>query len=89
MVATRTGSIIETRLKEYPVENVKGSLGFRVFGSSTETAFNYYFKSGFTGMNPVYLLSEVGDSFVVLEDPEKNLTKRVSLSSQDLSLIHI
>ena len=57
VVATRTGSIIETRLKEYPVENVKGSLGFRVFGSSTETAFNYYFKSGFTGMNPVYILS--------------------------------
>ena len=86
VVATRTGSIIETRLKEYPVENVKGSLGFRVFGSSTETAFNYYFKSGFTGMNPVYLLSEVGDSFVVLEDPEKNLTKRVSLSSQDYEI---
>ena len=37
-------------------------------------------------MNPVYLLSEVGDSFVVLEDPEKNLTKRVSLSSQDYEI---
>ncbi len=86
VVATRTGSIIETRLKEYPVENVSGSLGFRVFGSSTETAFNYYFKSGFTGMNPVYLLSEVWDGFVVLEDPEKNLTKRVSLSSQDYEI---
>ncbi len=31
-------------------------------------------------------MSEIGDSFVVLEDPEKNLTKRVSLSSQDYEI---
>ena len=34
VVSISNGSIVEARLKKYPVENVNGSLGFRVFGSS-------------------------------------------------------
>ena len=49
IVNVNTGAIIETRLIEHPVENVKGSLGFRVFGYSNSSSFSYYFKSGFTG----------------------------------------
>ena len=48
VVAVETGAIVETRLKDYRVENVDESLGFRVFGESKESAFSYYFKSGFT-----------------------------------------
>merc|ERR1711991_876313 len=66
VVSISNGSIVEARLKKYPVENVNGSLGFRVFGSSESSAFQYYFKSGFTGIAPVYEVSERGDDFVVL-----------------------
>ena len=34
VVSVSAGSIVESRLKKYSVENVDGSLGFRVFGSS-------------------------------------------------------
>ena len=60
VIAVKTGAIVETRLKEYKVENVAGSLGFRVFGESKESAFSYYFKSGFTGVSPSYQISELG-----------------------------
>ena len=32
VISVANGSIVEARLKKYPVENVLGSLGFRVFG---------------------------------------------------------
>ena len=80
VVSISNGSIVEARLKKYPVENVNGSLGFRVFGSSESSAFQYYFKSGFTGIAPVYEVSERGDDFVVLLDPELGVSKRISFS---------
>ena len=80
VVSVSNGSIVEARLKKYPVENVNGSLGFRVFGSSESSAFQYYFKSGFTGIAPVYEVSERGDDFVVLLDPELGVSKRISFS---------
>ena len=33
---TQTGYIVETRIKEHLVENIDGSLGYRVFGSSED-----------------------------------------------------
>ena len=78
VVATKTGAIVETRLKKHPVENVEGSLGFRVFGQSDESAFNYYFKSGFTSVNPSYVLLERGDGFVTLYDEVLDITKTIS-----------
>ena len=78
VVATKTGAIVETRLKKHPVENVEGSLGFRVFGQSDESAFNYYFKSGFTSVNPTYVLLERGDGFVTLFDEVLGITKTIS-----------
>ena len=78
VVATKTGAIVETRLKKHPVENVEGSLGFRVFGQSNESAFNYYFKSGFTNTNPSYVLVERGDDFVTLYDGVLDITKTIS-----------
>jgi len=64
VVSIPTGNIVETRLKKYPVENVQGSLGYRVFGESKESAFSYYFKSGFTNTSPVYSVSDFGkDSY--------------------------
>ena len=53
VVETQTGYIVETRIKEHLVENIDGSLGYRVFGSSEDGVFNYYFKSGFEG-NPTH-----------------------------------
>ena len=78
VVATKTGAIVETRLKKHLVENVEGSLGFRVFGQSNESAFNYYFKSGFTNTNPSYVLVERGDDFVTLYDGVLDITKTIS-----------
>jgi len=81
VVATKTGAIVETRLKKHPVENVEGSLGFRVFGQSDESAFNYYFKSGFTNINPSYELIERGDDFVTLYDGVLDIKKTISFLS--------
>ena len=67
VVSIESGSIIEARLKKHPVEKVVGSLGFRVFGS--DSVFNYYFKSGFTGSNPSYELLDAGEGYVVLSLP--------------------
>ena len=83
VVSISNGSIVEARLKKYPVENVSGSMGFRVFGSSKSSAFQYYFKSGFTGITPVYEVSERGDDYVVLLDPELGVSKKISFSNAD------
>ncbi len=60
VVSIPTGNIVETRLKNYPVENVQGSIGYRVFGESKENALSYYFKSGVTNTSPVYSVSNFG-----------------------------
>ena len=78
VVSVETGSITEARLKKHPVENVSGSLGFRVFGS--ESVFNYYFKSGFTGTSPSYVLLDSGDGYVKLIDNLLGVTKTIALS---------
>ncbi len=78
VVSIETGAIIETRLKKHPVENVSGSLGFRVFGS--ESAFNYYLKSGFTGTSPTYELLDSDSDHVKLVDKSLGITKTISLS---------
>ena len=78
IVSVETGAIIETRLKKHPVENVSGSLGFRVFGS--ESTFNYYLKSGFTGTSPTYVLLDSDSDYVKLIDKSLGITKTISLS---------
>ena len=84
VVSIESGSIIEARLKKHPVEQVVGSLGFRVFGN--ESAFNYYFKSGFTGSSPSYELSEAGEGYVVLVDKASGIAKTISLSDTDYEI---
>ncbi len=81
VVSVSGGSIVESRLKEYPVENVDGSVGFRVFGSSESSSFKYYFKSGFTGVVPEYRLYDLGDGYVELVDESLGVSKRISFSS--------
>ena len=89
LVSVATGNIVETRLKEYPVENVEGSLGYRVFGESKEIAFNYYFKSGFTNTAPNYVIQDVASDYVVLVDEGLGLVKKISFgaSSYELSVL--
>jgi YidC/Oxa1 family membrane protein insertase len=86
VIAVKTGAIVETRLKEYKVENVAGSLGFRVFGESKESAFSYYFKSGFTGVSPSYQISELGSDYVELVDPLIGVSKRVSFKDAEYEI---
>ena len=88
VVSIPTGNIVETRLQKYPVENVQGSLGYRVFGESKESAFSYYFKSGFTNTSPVYSVSDFGKDYLVLSDGDLGLTKKISFggSSYELSI---
>ncbi len=80
VVAVETGAIVETRLKKYPVENTEGAFGFRVFGESKESAFSYYFNSGFTGVVPSYQLESggAGENYVELFDQKLGLSKRIS-----------
>ena len=86
VVSVATGNIVETRLKEYPVENVEGSLGYRVFGESKEVAFNYYFKSGFTNTAPNYVIQDVANDYVVLVDEGLGLVKKISFGSSSYEL---
>jgi len=89
VVSVATGNIVETRLKEYPVENVEGSLGYRVFGESNDTAFNYYFKSGFTNTFPLYAVKDLGNDYVLLADEKLGLVKKISFSDSryELSIV--
>ena len=72
------GALVEARLKQFPVENADGSVGVRVFGSDDERLFRYYFKSGFTGIAPSYVLEVVDDSKIVLVDDLNGLKKEIS-----------
>ena len=89
VVSVATGNIVETRLKKYPVENVEGSLGYRVFGESSDTAFNYYFKSGFTNTFPLYAVKDLGSDYVLLADEKLGLVKKISFSDSryELSIV--
>ena len=89
VVSVATGNIVETRLKEYPVENVEGSVGYRVFGESNDTAFNYYFKSGFTNTFPLYAVKDLGSDYVLLADEKLGLVKKISFSDSryELSIV--
>ena len=86
VVSVATGNIVETRLKKYPVENVEGSLGYRVFGESKEIAFNYYFKSGFTNTAPNYVIQDAASDYVVLVDEGLGLVKKISFGSSSYEL---
>ena len=86
VVSVATGNIVETRLKKYPVENVEGSLGYRVFGESNDVAFNYYFKSGFTNTFPVYAVKDLGSDYVLLADEKLGLIKEISFSDSPYEL---
>jgi len=85
IVSVKTGSIIETRLKKYPVENVPGSLGFRVFGE--DGAFSYYFKSGFTKSSPVFAVDVINSDSVRLVDNELGISKLISLSDEPYEVL--
>ena len=85
IISVKTGSIIETRLKKYPVENVPGSLGFRVFGQ--DGAFNYYFKSGFTKSSPVFAVDVINSDSVRLVDDELGISKLISLSDDPYEIL--
>tara|TARA_Y200000002_G_scaffold67466_1_gene52334 strand:+ start:2331 stop:3860 length:1530 start_codon:yes stop_codon:yes gene_type:complete len=89
VVAVETGAIVETRLKKYPVEDIEGALGFRVFGESSGTSFAYYFKSGFTSITPSYKLQNSGQGYVVLADDVLGITKRISFlpASYEISIV--
>ncbi|MBR51423.1 MAG: insertase [Gammaproteobacteria bacterium] len=80
VVEIEKGKIVETRLKKHTVENVEGSSGYRVLGESSETAFMYYFASGFTKKQASYVLNttQSNTSRVVLTDNKNNLTKTIS-----------
>ena len=62
VISISSGSIVESRLKEYPVENVTGSDGFRVFGSSESSSFKYYLKVVLLGLfqNIGYMILGMG-----------------------------
>ena len=87
VISVSTGNIVESRLKKYPVENVEGSLGYRVFGESKDSAFSYYFKSGFTNTAPVYSISDVGVDYLVLSDAASGLIKKISFGSSAYELL--
>ena len=46
VVSISNGSIVEARLKKYPVENVSGSMGFRVLGLPGLLRFNIILRVG-------------------------------------------
>ena len=74
-ISIATGSVVESRLKQYGVENIPESLGVRVFGSSETSAFTYYLKTGFTGNPVVYVLDSYGIDYVLLKSLDGDQTK--------------
>jgi len=77
-ISIQTGSVLESRLKQYGVENVEGSMGVRVFGSSDIGSFKYYLRTGFTGQAVKYVLDSYGDNFVLLKSGDGSLAKEFS-----------
>jgi YidC/Oxa1 family membrane protein insertase len=74
-ISIATGSVVESRLKQYGVENIPESLGVRVFGSSETSTFTYYLKTGFTGNPVVYVLDSYGIDYVLLKSLDGDQTK--------------
>ena len=74
-ISTSSGSVVESRLKKYGVENVDGSPGVRVFGESDTTAFKYYLKTGFTGKASNFSLHSYNNKSVVLKTEDGDITK--------------
>ena len=77
-ISIQTGSVLESRLKQYGVENVEGSMGARVFGSSDIGSFKYYLRTGFTGQAVKYVLDSYGDNFVLLKSGDGSFAKEFS-----------
>ena len=77
-ISIQTGSVLESRLKQYGVENVEGSMGVRVFGSSDIGSFKYYLRTGFTGQAVKYVLDSYGDNFVLLKSGDGSFAKEFS-----------
>ena len=86
-ISTSTGSIVESRLKKYGVENIEGSLGVRVFGSSDTSIFRYYLKTGFTGNTVNYLLHSYDNNSVVLKTEDGDLTKEFTFLPEAYELL--
>lgn len=74
-ISIATGSVVESRLKKYGVENIPESLGVRVFGSSETSAFTYYLKTGFTGNPATYVLDSYGLDYVLLKSLDGDQAK--------------
>src|SRR6056300_1329100 len=86
-ISTSTGSIVESRLKKYGVENVEGSPGVRVFGSSNTSPFKYYLKTGFTGKAANYVLHSYDNNSVVLKTEDGDLTKEFTFLPETYELL--
>ena len=79
IVEIATGNIIETRLKDYLVENAEGSLGVRVFGADMDSGFRYYLKTGFLGpekLSAYSVLSASTDGLILSN--EEGYRKQIS-----------
>jgi YidC/Oxa1 family membrane protein insertase len=86
-ISTSTGSVVESRLKKYGVENIEGSPGVRVFGSSNRSIFRYYLKTGFTGKAANYLLHSYDNNSVVLKTEDGDLTKEFTFLPETYELL--
>lgn len=86
VVRINDGAIVETRLKKYLVEDVDGSVGYRVFGKSDDSSFLYYFKSGDTGLAPTYQVFDSGPDFVELRDTALGVSKKISFLERDYEI---
>ena len=86
-ISTSTGSVVESRLKKYGVENIEGSPGVRVFGSSDRSIFRYYLKTGFTGKAANYLLHSYDNNSVVLKTEDGDLTKEFTFLPETYELL--
>jgi YidC/Oxa1 family membrane protein insertase len=86
-ISTSTGSIVESRLKKYGVENIEGSPGVRVFGASNTGTFRYYLKTGFTGKATNYILHSYNSDSVVLKTEDGDLTKEFTFLPETYELL--
>ena len=77
MLTQPSGNVVSSSLKKYPL--TKGAdTGVRVFGKDVSAGFEFYLKTGFTGLtNEEYKVENKGDDFIVLV--LQGLLKRKSL----------
>jgi YidC/Oxa1 family membrane protein insertase len=86
-ISTSSGSVVESRLKKHGVENVEGSPGVRVFGSSNKSMFKYYLKTGFTGKASNYVLHSYDNNSVILKTEDGDLTKEFTFLPETYELL--